>query len=143
MPMTVDSIAPTVSDLTVTPKNGKYEVSFNAQDNATDYNSAVVWVNGQNYTLEIGKKSLLSNTEPKSIVILAVDCRKYVLEYAWGDPSYIKSSMVVQTVQIYPNANINNSKPGIISAYAYSRVDWTVNVKDASGNIVDSFEVKK
>jgi lactocepin len=47
MPMTVDSIAPTVSDITITPKNGKYEISFNAQDNASDFHSAVVYVNGQ------------------------------------------------------------------------------------------------
>ena len=33
MPMKVDSSLPKVSDITVTPKNGKYEISFDAQDN--------------------------------------------------------------------------------------------------------------
>ncbi|TDL74705.1 hypothetical protein E2R56_11120 [Rhodococcus qingshengii] len=144
MPMTVDSIAPTVSDITVTPMNGKYEVSFNAEDNASDFNSAVIWINGKSHqpTPAIGQKSILTTTEPKSIVILAVDYAGNMSWNTWGDTSYINPGMVVQTVQVYPNANINNSKPANITAFAYSRVDWTMNVKDASGKIVDSFEVK-
>ena len=142
MPMTVDSIAPTISDLTVTPKNGKYEVSFNAQDNASDFHSAVVYVNGQFHALPIEQKSLLVNTEPKGIVILGVDYAGNISWNTWGDQSYNKQNMVIQTIQVYPNANINNNKPANISAWAYNRVDWTINVKDASGKIVDSFEVK-
>ena len=33
MPIKVDSIAPNVSDIQVTPKDGKYEISFKAKDN--------------------------------------------------------------------------------------------------------------
>jgi lactocepin len=142
MPMTVDSIAPTVSNIQVTPKNGKYEVSFDAQDNATDFNSAVLWVNGNYYSPANGVKSILSNTEPKSIVILAIDYAGNQSYKVWGDTSYIKSSMAVQTISITPSANINQTKPAKISAWAFARVDWTINVKDASGQIVDSFEVK-
>jgi lactocepin len=142
MPMTVDSIAPTVSNIQVTPKNGKYEVSFDAQDNATDFNSALLWVNGNFYSPAVGVKSILSNTEPKSIVILALDYAGNQSYKVWGDTSYIKPSMAVQTISITPSANINQTKPAKISAWAYTRVDWTINVKDASGQIVDSFEVR-
>jgi len=142
MPMTVDSIAPTVSNIQVTQKNGKYEVSFDAQDNATDFNSALLWVNGNFYSPAVGVKSILSNTEPKSIIILAIDYAGNQSYEVWGDPSYIKYTMAVQTISITPTANINKSKPANINAWAYARVDWTINVKDASGNIVDSFEVK-
>ncbi|EPD49649.1 hypothetical protein HMPREF1210_03096 [Paenisporosarcina sp. HGH0030] len=142
MPMTVDSIAPTVSNIQVTPKNGKYEVSFDAQDNATDFNSALLWVNGNFYSPAVGVKSILSNTEPQSIVILAIDYAGNQSYKVWGDPSYIKYTMAVQTISITPTANINKSKPAKISAWAYSRVDWTINVKDASGKIVDSFKVE-
>jgi lactocepin len=142
MPMTVDSVAPTVSDLTVTPKNEKYEISFNPQDNASDFHSAVVWVNGQYYSLALGQKSFLVNTEPKSIVILAIDYAGNQSYKVWGDPSYINSGMAIQTINISPTTGINQTKPANISAWAYARVDWTINVKDASGKIVDSFEVK-
>ncbi|PAE38623.1 S8 family serine peptidase [Bacillus sp. 7884-1] len=142
MPMTVDSIAPTVSDITITPKNGKYEVSFNAQDNASDFHSAVVYVNGQYYAPADGVKSLLVNTEPKGMVILAVDYAGNMSWNTWGDQSYNKQSMAVQTIHVYPDTNINNSKPAKISAWGYTRVDWKFNVKDANGKIVDSFEVK-
>ncbi|MFY0758137.1 S8 family serine peptidase [Metabacillus dongyingensis] len=142
MPITVDSVAPTVSDITVTPKNGKYEITFNPQDNASDFNSAVVWVNGQYYSLSLEQKSFLVNTEPKSIIILALDYAGNQSYKVWGDPSYIKYTMAVQTISITPTANINKSKPANINAWAYARADWTINVKDASGKIVDSFEVK-
>jgi lactocepin len=142
MPITVDSIAPTVSDVIVTPKNGKYEISFNPQDNATDFHSAVVWVNGQSSSLAIGQTSFLVNSEPKSIVILAMDYAGNQSYKVWGDPSYIKSTMLVQTINVTPNTNINQTKPANITAFAYSKVDWTINVKNASGQLVDSFEMK-
>ncbi|PUB11389.1 S8 family serine peptidase [Paenisporosarcina sp. OV554] len=142
MPITIDSVAPTVSNITVTPKNEKYEISFNPQDNASDFNSAVVWVNGQVHSLSLEQKSFLVNTEPKSIIILAIDYAGNQSYKVWGDPSYIKDTMAVQTVSITPTANINKSKPAKVSAWAYARVDWTINVKDASGKIVDSFKVE-
>jgi lactocepin len=142
MPMTVDSIAPIVSNIQVTPKNGKYEVSFDAQDNATDFNSALLWVNGNFYSPATGVKTILSNTEPKSIVILALDYAGNQSYKVWGDTSFIKPSMAVQTINITPSTGINQTKPAKISAWAFARVDWTINVKDESGKIVDTFEVK-
>ncbi|WP_317851456.1 S8 family serine peptidase [Neobacillus bataviensis] len=142
MPITVDSIAPTVSDITVTPKNGKYEVSFNVQDNATDFKYADIYVNGQFYQMSIGQKTQLVNAEPKGIFIRAYDYAGNITYKVWGDTSYIKPSMAVQTISITPSANINQNNPAKISAWAYSRVDWTINVKDASGKTVDTFEVK-
>jgi lactocepin len=50
--------------------------------------------------------------------------------------------MAVQTISITPTADINKSKPAKINAWSYARVDWTINVKDASGKIVDSFKVE-
>jgi lactocepin len=142
MPITVDSVAPTVTDVTVTPKDGKYEVSFHAEDNATDFNSAVLWVDGTYYSPAIGKKSILVNTEPKSIVILAMDYAGNQTYKVWGDPSYIKPTMVVQTMNITPSTNLNINRPAKILAWGFAKVDWTINVKDASGNIVDTFSVK-
>lgn len=142
MPITIDSVAPTVSDVTVTPKDGKYQISFNAEDNASDFHSAVVWVNGQYVSLAVGQKSFLFAKEPKSIVILAVDYAGNQSYKVIGDPSDINSNMAIQTISITPTTNINQSRPAKISAWAYAKVDWTVNVKDASGKIVDSFEAK-
>ncbi|WP_045518882.1 S8 family serine peptidase [Neobacillus niacini] len=142
MPITVDSVAPTVSDIKVTPINGKYEISFNAEDNASDYNSAIVYVNGQYHEVPLEKKSLTVNTEPKGMVILAIDYAGNVSWTTWGDQSYNKQNMAIQTISITPTAGINQNKPASISAWAYNRVDWTINVKDANGKIVDTFEVK-
>ncbi|WHX98512.1 S8 family serine peptidase [Neobacillus sp. DY30] len=62
MPITVDSVAPKVSDIQVTPTNGKYKITFNANDNASDFHSAIVFVNGQSYSLPYETTSLLVNT---------------------------------------------------------------------------------
>lgn len=142
MPMVVDSIAPKVSDIKVTPKNGKYEITFNAEDNASDYNSAVVYVNGQYYETAPEQKSLLVNSEPKGMVILAVDYAGNISWTTWGDQSYSKQSMAIQTIGITPTSGLNQNKPAKISAWAYNRVDWEINVKDARGQIVDSSSVK-
>jgi lactocepin len=142
MPMLVDSIAPKVSDIKVTPKNGKYEITFNAEDNASDFNSAVLYVNGQYYELPLEKTSLLVNAEPKGMVILAVDYAGNVSWTTWGDQSYTKSSMAIQTISVTPTTGINQTKPAKIYAWAYNRGDWTINVNNASGQIVESSSVK-
>ncbi|MGG0175861.1 S8 family serine peptidase [Gottfriedia acidiceleris] len=142
MPITVDSVSPTVSDIISTPKNGKYEISFNAEDNASDFHSAIVWVNGVQYSLGVEQKSFLVNAEPKSIVVLAVDFAGNQSYKVWGDPSYIKPTMVVQTINVSPSTNVNQNNPARITAFAYSRVDWNIKIKDAAGNIVDTIEVK-
>lgn len=142
MPITVDSVAPTVSEITVTPKNGKYEITFNAEDNASDFNSAIVYVNGQYHEVPLEQKSLTVNTEPKGMVILAVDYAGNISWTTWGDQSYNKQNMAIETIGITPTAGLNQNKPASISAWAYNRVDWTINVRNASGQIVDSSTVK-
>ncbi|PGM56700.1 S8 family serine peptidase [Bacillus sp. AFS053548] len=142
MPMIVDSVAPKVSDITVTPTNGKYQVSFNATDNASDFNSAVVFVNGKSYSLGLEQKSVIVPTEPKGIVILGVDYAGNVSWTTWGDQSYNTQGMVVQTFALLNSTNINEKNPAKIVSFAHNRVDWTINVKDSSGKLVDSWDVK-
>jgi lactocepin len=144
MPIKVDSIAPTISDIQVKPKDGKYEISFNAEDNenGSDFNAAIVWSNGEYFELGNEKKSILVNDEPKSIVVLAADYA-YNQSYAvWGDPSYIDQYMVISFFYVSPTGDINKGNPAQIISYANNRVDWTINIKDINGQIVDSFEVK-
>ncbi|WP_286133945.1 hypothetical protein [Bacillus sp. AFS053548] len=142
MPMIVDSIGPKISDIKVTPKNGKYEVSWNAEDNASDYNSAVIYVNGVAYTPSLEAKSQIVNTEPKSIVILGIDYAGNVSWTTWGDPSYIKYTMAIQTWNVSPTVGVNQNKPAKINGYAYNRGDWTINVKNSSGQIVETSYLK-
>ncbi|QIZ07725.1 S8 family serine peptidase [Priestia megaterium] len=142
MPMLVDSIGPKVSDIKITPNNGKYEISFNAEDNASDFNSAVVFVNGKSYSLPQEQKSFLVNIEPKGIVILGVDYAGNVSWTTWGDQSFNTQSMVIQTIAVLTSTNINKSNPAKIVSWAHNRVDWTINVKDATGKLIDSWQVK-
>ena len=138
MPMIVDTVLPTVSDIKVTPKDGKYVITFNAQDNATDFHSAVVYVNGKVNTLQPGQKALTVSTEPKGMVIQAVDYAGNISWTRWGDQSYNTQGMAMQTWGVSPTTGINESKPAKISVFGYNRADWTINVKDANGKLVDS-----
>ncbi|MGG2024477.1 S8 family serine peptidase [Gottfriedia sp. S16(2024)] len=138
MPMIVDSVAPKISDIKVTPNNGKYDITFNATDNATDFNYADVYVNGTFYELRPGVTKLTVNTEPKGMVIRYNDYAGNNAWTTWGDQSYNKQSMAMVTWGISPSTGVSASKPARISLYGYSRVDWTINIKDAKGNLVDS-----
>ncbi|MEH7452789.1 S8 family serine peptidase [Gottfriedia acidiceleris] len=138
MPMIVDSVAPKVSNIKVTPNNGKYDITFDATDNATDFNYADVYVNGSFYELRPGVTKLTVNTEPKGMVIRSSDYAGNNAWTTWGDQSYNKSSMAMVTWGISPSTGVSASKPARISLYGYSRVDWTINIKDAKGNLIDS-----
>ena len=50
--------------------------------------------------------------------------------------------MAIQTISVTPTTGINQTKSANISAWAYNRGDWTINVKNASGQIVESWIVK-
>ncbi|MFF2878894.1 S8 family serine peptidase [Gottfriedia sp. NPDC057991] len=138
MPMIVDSVAPKISDIKVTPNNGKYDITFKATDNATDFNYADIYVNGTFYELKPGETKLTVNTEPKGMVFRYNDYAGNNAWTTWGDQSYNKQSMAMVTWGISPSTGVSASKPARISLYGYSRVDWTINIKDAKGNLVDS-----
>lgn len=143
MPITVDTVAPKLSNIQITPKNGKWEITFDATDNVSDFNSAVLYVNGQYTYLPIGAKSVLVTKEPKAIVAAVVDYAGNMSWTTWGDyQSYNYEGAVIQTVSVTPSSNVNQTKPAKISAWAHNRVDWTLKVKDANGNVIDSWEVK-
>ncbi|WP_163099765.1 S8 family serine peptidase [Peribacillus alkalitolerans] len=144
MPIKVDSMAPTISNIQVKPQDGKYEISFNAEDNenGSGFNAAIIWSNGEYYEVGNEKKTLLVNDEPKSIVVLAADYAYNQSYGVWGDPSYINQDMVVSFFYVSPTGDINKDNPAQIISYASNRVDWTINIKDVNGKIVDSFEVK-
>ncbi|PGS49638.1 S8 family serine peptidase [Bacillus sp. AFS041924] len=141
MPIKVDSVGPKVSNVQVTPKDGQYEISFDAVDNGSGYMGAILWHNGIQKSLPVGATSVLVNEEPKSVVVMGIDNAMNISYKVWGDPSYIKYSMLVPVFSVSPNTNINASKPAPINGFAQTRVNWTVYVKDASGNVVDSLQV--
>ncbi|MFF2876378.1 S8 family serine peptidase [Gottfriedia sp. NPDC057991] len=143
LPIKVDSVAPKATDIQVTPKDGKYEISFKASDgiNGSGYKGAIVFVNGNYYETEIGATSILVKEQPKSIVVVGVDYAYNQGYTVWGDPSYIDESMVVSYFSVMNATDVNKDKPAKITAFANNRVNWTFNLKDANGKVLDSFKV--
>jgi lactocepin len=144
LPVKVDSVAPVVSDIQVKPKDSQYEISFKAVDNenGSGYNAAIIWYNGKYMPLQEGQTSLLVKEEPKSVVVLGSD---YAFNHGytvWGDPTYINEEMLVSYFSVYPYNNVNANTPAGINAFASNRVNWTINIKDVNGKVVDSFEVE-
>jgi lactocepin len=140
LPINVDSVAPVVSDIQVQPKEGQYEISFKAVDNkgGSGYNAAIIWYNGKYESLQPGQTSLLVKEEPKSVVVLGADYAFNHSYTVWGDPSYINEEMLVSYFSVYPNNNVNTTTPAQINAFANNRVNWTINVKDVNGKVVDT-----
>ncbi|MFF2876346.1 S8 family serine peptidase [Gottfriedia sp. NPDC057991] len=142
LPIKVDSGHVKISNILVKPKDGKYEVSFNATDNpfGTGYKGAIVWVNGQYYTTKVGETSVIVPNEPKGIVVMGTDYA-YNQSYAvWGDQSYNNYGMVLSTFNV-SSAPVNETKPAQITVYANNRVNTKIYVKDANGKIVESMEI--
>ncbi len=144
LPIQVDSVAPVVSDIKVQPKEGQYEISFKAVDNenGSGFKGAIIWYNGQYMPLQIGQTSVLVKEEPKSLVVLGID---YALNHGysvWGDPSYINEGMLVSWFSVWPNENISASTPAGINAFASNNVNWTINIKDINGKVIDSIVVE-
>ncbi|MEH7453950.1 S8 family serine peptidase [Gottfriedia acidiceleris] len=142
LPLHIDSVAPVVTNIKVTPKDGQYEISFKADDVGSGYNGAIVWYNGKYKSLPQGATSTLVKEEPKSVVVLGAD---YALNQSYtvlGDPSYINEGMLVSYFSVYPNKNVNAKTPAGINAFANNNVNWKIYIKDSKGNVVDSMDVQ-
>ncbi|WP_282439834.1 S8 family serine peptidase [Gottfriedia acidiceleris] len=141
LPLHIDSVAPVVSDIKVTPKDGQYEISFKANDVGSGYNGAIVWYNGKYKSLPQGATSTLVKEEPKSVVVLGADYALNQSYTVWGDPSYINEGMLVSYFSVSPNKNVNAKTPAGINAFANNNVNWKIYIKDVNGNIIDSMDV--
>ncbi|PGM55883.1 S8 family serine peptidase [Bacillus sp. AFS053548] len=142
LPLHIDSVAPVVSDIKVTPKDGQYEISFKADDAGSGYNGAIVWYNGKYKSLPQGATSTLVKEEPKSVVVLGADYALNQSYTVWGDPSYINEGMLVSYFSVYPNKNVNAKTPAGINGFANNNVNWKIYIKDSKGNVVDSMDVQ-
>lgn len=142
MPVKIDSIAPTIDNIRVEPVDGKYKISWDAKDNqgGSGYEGAILWINGQYYSFPEGDTSYLSKEEPKGMVIVGVDWALNTGFNVWGDPSYIKQSMLINYLGIYGN-DVNQDQPLQINGIAIKKVDWNFKIKGADGEVVDTFDV--
>lgn len=50
--------------------------------------------------------------------------------------------MLVSYFGVYPNEDVNATTPAGINAFANNRVNWTINIKDVNGKVVDSIVVE-
>ncbi|WP_129688261.1 S8 family serine peptidase [Gottfriedia acidiceleris] len=144
LPVKVDSTLVKISNIQYKPTtNGKFEVTWDAVDseNGSGYNNAVVYVNGQYFEAKNGSKSIIVSNEPKSIVVQAYDKAGNISYSLWGDPSYIKESMMLITFSV-SGTNVNETTPARIVSFANNRVNWKLIMKDANGNLIDTFDVE-
>jgi lactocepin len=139
LPIKLDSVAPTVSDIQVQPTtDGKYQITFNANDNqgGCGYYESVVYVDGQYTLLKPGATSLTVKKEPKSIVVMAEDHAYNEGFTVWGDTSYINPSILVSYFQVQNNKNVNAINPAHIYGFASNKLNWKIYIKDSNGNTV-------
>ncbi|MED3781796.1 S8 family serine peptidase [Heyndrickxia sporothermodurans] len=143
MPVKIDSVAPTIDNIKVEPVDGKYKISWNAEDNegGSGYDGAILWINGQYQSIPEGATSYLSKVEPKGMVIIGIDWALNVGFNVWGDPGYINQDMLINYLGIY-GSNVNEDAPLQINGFAIKKVDWKFKIAGPDGKIVDTFDVK-
>ncbi|MGE8203778.1 S8 family serine peptidase [Heyndrickxia sp. NPDC080065] len=142
MPVKIDSVAPTIDNIQVEPEDGKYRITWDAKDNpgGSGYDGAILYVNGQYYSLPPNATSYLSKEEPKGIVVLGIDWARNVGFGVWGDPSYINEGMLISYLSVY-GSNINKDNPLQINGFAMKKVNWNFKIAGPDGEIVDTFDV--
>lgn len=141
MPIKIDSVPPTVSDIKVNPKDGNYEISFKAEDNknGSGYYGALLYIDGWYTPLDPGENSIVVDDEPESVIVMAQDYAYNTSFEIWGDPSYVDDSMLVSWFTAYGTEAVSEDSPLEVVGYASNRLDWTVIIEDNEGNQIDSF----
>lgn len=141
MPIKVDSIAPSIRDIQVKPKDEKYEISFKAEDNknGSGYFGSLLYIDGQYTPLDPGEHSYIVDKEPTSVIIMAQDYAYNSSIEIWGDPSYADQYVLVSWFTAYGTEAVNEDNPLEIVGYALNRLKWTVIIEDSDGKEIDRF----
>lgn len=69
----VDATDPTVSNVVITQKGEKHEITFDVLDETSGYEGAIIYIDNEYFALERGEKSILLDTMPNQVVVVAFD----------------------------------------------------------------------
>ncbi|MFJ7933602.1 S8 family serine peptidase [Sporosarcina sp. NPDC096371] len=145
MPFKVDSKSPEITNIQVQPKDGKYEITFDAKDetNGSGIYGSVAYVDNKYISLDVGATSLQVNDEPKSVIIMSSDYARNQNFAVWGDTFAIDGDLLVPHFAVYSyGKNVSASNPLEITGFANNRLDWTVFIESENGEIVAQFDVE-
>lgn len=143
MPFKVDSQSPLLTNVQVQPKDGQFEITFDAQDeqNGSGFYGAIVFLENEYIPLDPGETSLLVKEEPTSVIVMAADYAHNQNFAVWGDTSAIEDYLLVSYFSINGrNVSINN--PLSVTGYASNRLDWTIFIESENGELIDQYDVK-
>lgn len=144
MPVIIDTVAPTVEGITVTPVgDGTYTVSWTTADANSGVLDSYVFLDGAPYDTDddgaadsLGVNSITVDQAPSSVVVTTYDYAGNS-SYAYiGNPVVIESE-IIESVTI-DQTNISVNRPAEISISADRAVDWTVTVLNPQGQLVDT-----
>ncbi|ASK64002.1 hypothetical protein CFK37_18495 [Virgibacillus phasianinus] len=140
IPIKVDSIAPSISNIKVTPKNDKYQISWDAKDKGSGYNGAILWVNGHYYSTEPNETSNIVSEKPESIVVTAIDYAHNVGFHVWGGDSEVDAEVMIDYKRISGD-KVNKQNPANITAFGSKRMDWIISIKNSDRKVIKQFEI--
>lgn len=143
LPLKVDSVAPQVSNVQITEENGKYKISWDADDgeDGCGYAGAILYIDGQYEPRFDGvDKYFITDKKPEGVVVMAFDYA-YNVRYEVAGTPIINSEMLIGYWYV-SGYEVNYEKPARIYAFANKKVDWNIIIKDVSGNVVDSTTIE-
>ena len=142
IPVKVDTAAPKVSNIVITPT--KSTISWTGSDDYSGIQYYDVWINGKYWGLTT-KTSVVVRESIKasdSVVVIANDyAGNTAIDYV-GDPVITVDDKKIEQLSITGD-NVSVDRPAKITAIMDRPVEWTVTIKDPYQKAVHTFTLKQ
>ncbi len=142
LPISVDSVLPKVENIQVnkTPEN-KYLITWEMTDNegGSGLTKSFAYVDGMYKNISATQRSLLVNSEPKSVIIAPFDWAGNVGYGIYGDRSYITQELFLSAWDVWGRP-ITQQEPGHILGVAHKKLNWTITIENPEGKVVNTYK---
>ncbi|WP_197468119.1 S8 family serine peptidase [Fictibacillus phosphorivorans] len=142
IPIKVDSVAPKAENIKVAElPDGRYRVTWYVKENSTYHMGSMLWINGTYQRLQNGVNEFISKVKPELVTISAFDHARNVGVTYEGNQNFLNAEPFINYLGLNNATNISESKPLLIRAFGYKRLDWHFEIMDAQGNTVEEADI--
>ncbi|EQB37062.1 hypothetical protein M948_09235 [Virgibacillus sp. CM-4] len=142
IPFYIDSAEPEVDNIQFKKQeDGTYKITWDVKEEGSGYLGSFLWINGELKKVDQGVTEFISEVEPETVMISAIDNLRNVGVGYKGDEDQLTIDPFVNFMNIR-GTNVNENTPAKILIFGYQRMDWHIEISNSDGDVIEYVDIK-
>lgn len=135
MNVKVDGTEPVVSNVNIAKVEEGYEITFDAIDETSGFNGAILFIDGEYISLDPGVRSFIVDEIPEELVVVAFDNAGNAGLGVYGDSKEVSIDTILLYYSIY-GSEVNYENPVSMFGAAQKPMTWKLSIIGPTGDVV-------